>query len=198
MRLIYIIFFISLLGTSGCNNNTGTAKSDSTDTTKSKPQTAAAPIQSKLNDQGTQMLMNVVEKYYVLKNALIATKADNADAAATTLTAVADSFRAYIQKDNSNVALKPYLDTIVAQSKIASSFKDETCEKQRLAFGPLSSAMFGLLKTADLKNAHVYQEYCPMAFNEKGAHWLSNDSDIKNPYFGKKMLECGEVTAVLK
>jgi Cu(I)/Ag(I) efflux system membrane fusion protein len=58
--------------------------------------------------------------------------------------------------------------------------------------------MYGLLKNVDLKNAHVYQEYCPMAFNEKGAHWLSDDSDIKNPYFGKKMLECGEVTDVIK
>jgi hypothetical protein len=33
-----------------------------------------------------------------------------------------------------------------------------------------------------------------MAFDDKGAYWLSAESEIKNPYFGKKMLECGEVT----
>ena len=180
----------------GCNNNTGTGNSSTGDTTKTQPKAAA--IQSKLNDTGTQMLMSVVEKYYGLKNALVATKADNADKAALELSATTDSFRSYVHKDNAGATLKPYLDTIITQSKIAASFKDETCEKQRLAFGPVSSAMFGLLKAADLKNAHVYQEYCPMAFNEKGAHWLSDDSDIKNPYFGKKMLECGEVTDVLK
>jgi Cu(I)/Ag(I) efflux system membrane fusion protein len=32
-----------------------------------------------------------------------------------------------------------------------------------------------------------------MAFNDAGAYWLSKTSDIKNPYFGKKMLICGEV-----
>ena len=198
MRFIYIISACSLFGLASCSGNSGTTSNSTTDTTKSQPKVAATPIQSKLNDQGTQMLMNVVEKYYILKNALVATKADDADAAATALATITDSFRTYVQKDNSGVALKPYLDTIITQSKIASSIKDESCEKQRLAFGPLSSAMFGMLKAADLKNAHVYQEYCPMAFNEKGAHWLSDDSDIKNPYFGKKMLECGEVTDVLK
>jgi Cu(I)/Ag(I) efflux system membrane fusion protein len=54
--------------------------------------------------------------------------------------------------------------------------------------------MYSLLKNADLKNAKVFHEYCPMAFNDKGATWLSDEAEIKNPYFGKKMLECGEVT----
>ncbi len=198
MRLLHITFLAGLLGIAGCNSTSTTSNTSSTDSVKTKLTVTAAPIQSKLNDTGTQMLMSVVEKYYVLKNALVATKADNANAAAAALAATTDSFRSYVQKDNSGVALKPYLDTIITQSKIASSLKDESCEKQRLAFGPLSSSMFGLLKAADLKNAHIYQEYCPMAFNEKGAHWLSDDSYIKNPYFGKKMLECGEVTDVLK
>ena len=58
--------------------------------------------------------------------------------------------------------------------------------------------MFSLLKQADLRNAGIYRQYCPMAFNDKGAYWLSDETDIKNPYFGKKMLECGEVTDTLK
>ena len=58
--------------------------------------------------------------------------------------------------------------------------------------------MFAMLKKADLKNAGVYREYCPMAFDEKGAYWLSNDPEIKNPYFGNKMLDCGDVEDSLK
>ena len=198
MRLVYIAFSVGLLGIISCNSNNATTSTSTTDSTKTQPKVATAPIQSKLNDSGTHLLMAVVEKYYGLKNALVATTADNANSAAVELAAITDSLKNYVQKDNAATALSPYIDTIITQSKIASSMKDETCERQRLAFGPLSSAMFGLLKAADLKNAHVYQEYCPMAFNEKGAHWLSDDSDIKNPYFGKKMLECGEVTDVLK
>ena len=39
----------------------------------------------------------------------------------------------------------------------------------------------------------VYLEFCPMAFDNKGAFWVSKDKEIKNPYFGDKMLKCGEV-----
>jgi Cu(I)/Ag(I) efflux system membrane fusion protein len=32
-----------------------------------------------------------------------------------------------------------------------------------------------------------------MAFNNKGAYWLSETKEITNPYFGASMLACGEV-----
>lgn len=43
----------------------------------------------------------------------------------------------------------------------------------------------------------LYKQYCPMALNDKGAYWLSAQSDIKNPYFGDAMLTCGEVQETL-
>lgn len=39
----------------------------------------------------------------------------------------------------------------------------------------------------------VYELSCPMAFNNDGANWLSRSRQIKNPYFGSQMLECGTV-----
>jgi hypothetical protein len=32
----------------------------------------------------------------------------------------------------------------------------------------------------------------------KKAAWLSETEEIRNPYFGNDMLECGKVTATLK
>jgi Cu(I)/Ag(I) efflux system membrane fusion protein len=32
-----------------------------------------------------------------------------------------------------------------------------------------------------------------MAFDNKGAYWLSNTQEIYNPYFGEEMRFCGEV-----
>lgn len=43
----------------------------------------------------------------------------------------------------------------------------------------------------------VYWMYCPMALKNKGAHWLQDHPDIKNPYFGSSMLGCGEVKSQL-
>jgi len=34
--------------------------------------------------------------------------------------------------------------------------------------------------------------YCPMADDDKGAHWIQKDqSQLMNPYFGATMLHCG-------
>ena len=42
-------------------------------------------------------------------------------------------------------------------------------------------------------NKTLYQDFCPMANDGKGAIWLSEFEDIKNPFFGSKMLKCGKV-----
>ncbi|MBA4058359.1 MAG: hypothetical protein C0490_26815, partial [Marivirga sp.] len=44
----------------------------------------------------------------------------------------------------------------------------------------------------------LYLEYCPMANNNEGAYWLSNEKEIKNPYFGDKMLKCGSVKETIQ
>ena len=44
----------------------------------------------------------------------------------------------------------------------------------------------------------LYQAFCPMYNNNKGGAWLSNSKEIKNPYFGSKMLKCGSVQQEIK
>jgi Cu(I)/Ag(I) efflux system membrane fusion protein len=44
----------------------------------------------------------------------------------------------------------------------------------------------------------IFELYCSMAFNNRGAIWLQQDEDIRNPYFGAQMLKCGEVKRQLK
>ena len=155
---------------------------------------AKGPAQTKLSADGTTKLMSLITSYYGLKNALVATDAAKTEAASKQLAAGAGAMTTFLQSDTTNkISLQPYIDTVVMQSNLVTSIKDPSCEKQRLAFGTLSSAMYALLKKVDLKNGGVYKQYCPMAFNDKGAYWLSEEEEIKNPYFGKKMLECGEV-----
>ncbi len=69
-------------------------------------------------------------------------------------------------------------------------------EEKRQSFEDLSKLMYELVTTFGATET-VYKQYCPMALNDKGAYWLSVNSEIRNPYFGDKMLECGEVEQVL-
>lgn len=39
----------------------------------------------------------------------------------------------------------------------------------------------------------LFRAFCPMAFNDRGATWLSRDEQIRNPYFGSTMFRCGEI-----
>ena len=152
------------------------------------------PVKSKLDSARTQKLISVLDNYYAVKNSLVLSNAAKTEETSGQLAIAADEFRSSLSKDSANLPnVQLYLDTIILQSKLVKETKDPTCERQRLAFSKLSDAMFILMKRVELKNAGIYQQYCPMAFNEKGAYWLSNEADIKNPYYGKKMLECGEV-----
>ncbi|MNY17937.1 hypothetical protein D3C86_1512860 [compost metagenome] len=71
-------------------------------------------------------------------------------------------------------------------------------EAQRALFSDLSNDFIARVKASGLNSGEVYVEYCPMALNDKGASWLSNQKDIKNPYFGESMLTCGEVKETIK
>ena len=176
MRILTVIVLLTCIGCNGGSHHSS----------KGTPSSA-------LSAAGTQKLMNVTVKYYGLKNALVATDAAKAGAEARALASESAAAANEIKNDNAKyTALKPYFDTIGMYSG-AISGSDNNCERQRISFEYVSRAMFMLLKNAEVKNAGIYKQYCPMAFNDKGAYWLSEEEEIKNPYFGKKMLECGEV-----
>jgi hypothetical protein len=50
-----------------------------------------------------------------------------------------------------------------------------------------------MAKKTKLGTGVIYKQFCPMAFDNKGAYWLSSNEEIMNPYFGDKMLHCGKV-----
>jgi Cu(I)/Ag(I) efflux system membrane fusion protein len=193
MRLFLAGIFLLSLGITSCSNNE--AKNEAATADQAPP---AAP-QSKLSDSATAQLMNVVTDYYQLKDAFVSINAAKADEAAKKLAQSAEAMKAAVNGDSSVGAdVLPYLDTVSMGSEKLVAEQDSTIEKKKTHFEKVSDAMYVLLKNVDLKNAGVYRQFCPMAFDDKGAYWLSNESEIKNPYFGKKMLECGEVTDSLK
>lgn len=44
----------------------------------------------------------------------------------------------------------------------------------------------------------MYKIFCSMYDDNKGAYWLSDSKEVKNPYYGEDMLTCGEVQEELK
>lgn len=85
--------------------------------------------------------------------------------------------------------------TAEVAAKIASS---GNLIDQRKGFTILSSDLIALMKSAEIEKGVIFVQHCPMANKGDGGDWLSTEKEIRNPYYGKEMLECGRVTEELK
>lgn len=144
---------------------------ESSESTESIP---AASV-SFSNDETTA----IINSYLDLKDQLVVTDGEKASVEAKKMLSVLEN------SQTSN------LESIkVAAQQIASSIDPE---EQRVAFDLLSQQVLILAKSEMLTEGKLYKQYCPMAKNNTGAFWLSASDQIRNPYFGDKMLTCGSV-----
>lgn len=161
---------------------------------KADQQKEAAPLaQSKNSDAFNQKFASFLETYYHLKDALVLTNDTLATSYARQISLQADSINlSELNADSSIVAMaKANIESIAAEAK--GLVGEKGIEPKRKSFQMISDNMYDLLRTVRYDREVVYHQFCPMAFNDAGAYWLSKSDDIKNPYFGKKMLSCGEV-----
>jgi len=195
MRLLSLSLLLAggLFASCGNASNSSMATADSTKAPAPKP----AP-ESALGPQQTDDMMQMLASYYELKDALVATDTAKADAAAARLSSAAEQFKNSAASLPQYTAMQPKVEHILKASDSILSEKSESIETQRAHFDGISDAMFAVLQEAKLRNGGVYRQHCPMAFDNRGANWLSDTTEVVNPYFGDQMLHCGAVTDTLR
>ena len=80
---------------------------------------------------------------------------------------------------------------------VSSILKTTAIKGQRNHFKQISTSLIEALQVFGV-NEKVFIAFCPMADGDKGAYWLSREEKVINPYFGNKMLTCGEVKQVIE
>ena len=80
---------------------------------------------------------------------------------------------------------------------VSSILKTTVIKEQRNHFKQVSASLIEALQVFGV-NEKVFVAFCPMADSNKGAYWLSIEKKVINPYFGNKMLTCGEVKQVIE
>lgn len=138
----------------------------------------------------------VLNSYYALRDALVSGDTAAANTAAGNLIQSADELKLDELKsiDTSNIIIptaKTYTGGISSEGK--GLLGENNIEEKRKSFQMISGNLFDLTRTVRFSKEKVYLLHCPMAFNNTGADWLSNSKEIRNPYFGDKMLTCGAV-----
>ncbi|MFZ6051349.1 DUF3347 domain-containing protein [Halocola ammonii] len=184
-----ILFALAFFTFTSCSEG-GSGESDSNDeSTKTENTEASSKEKSKTEEMLEKLSSSeyssedmqsdsyaIVTAYLTLKKSLVSSNAEFAQVAGTNL--------AEKIEDNEDLA------EVKTQAEEISNLKD--IEKQRELFHSISQEMYTFLKQNPIEGKKLYHQFCPMAFDNQGAHWISESKEIRNPYFGDKMMKCGK------
>ena len=166
--------------------------------TEVKSSTMQTPSTAPINADAktTVSIKEIVTAYLQLKNAL--TK-DNSASAATAGTSLETVFTTFDKTTLSADQKKIYEDVEDDAREHAEHIGKNggNIVHQREHFEMLSKDMYDLVKAFGGSQV-LYKDFCPMYNNNKGAFWLSETKEIKNPYLGKAMPTCGTMKEEMK
>lgn len=131
----------------------------------------------------------IIEGYLQIKNGLVS---DSKEATAKGATALVTSFSEFDMSKLTGETHNEYMEIMESAKEHAEHIVKSDMKHQREHFEALSTDINDLVALLGTEKT-LYQDFCPMANNNKGAYWLSEVKEIKNPYFGASMLKCGSV-----
>lgn len=136
------------------------------------------------NSQSKQVLAD----YMSLKDALVATDEKAAANAGKKLESTLKNFDVTSYSAEQQKELK---DIVEDAMEHAEHIGKSEIDHQREHFKLLSKDVMDMVAITGTENT-LYQQFCPM-YADGGGAWLSMEKNIRNPYFGSKMMKCGEV-----
>ena len=141
-------------------------------------------------------LNRLINSYLSLKDAFVASSKKDVKNELTHLEKMIGSVDMTLVKGDAHMFwMKKHKEMTQAINEMR---KQSTVDSKREKLDELSMAIIETAKAFKLDGDSYVVQYCPMANNDQGGYWLSNSEQIRNPYFGDKMLKCGEVKEVLK
>jgi hypothetical protein len=200
-RSILFSLLLSATGLAFLTNCSGSKKEEATEShdehaSGSTAEAEASAPQFEVEAKFKEQLGAVFTAYVELKDAFVATDA------AKVKTEAKETIDALAKVDMKLLTGAAHNDWMNYLSPLETSLKEiesaSDIEAQRKSFSTVSDNLYKSVKAFGLSGQTAYYEYCPMAFNNEGAYWLSDKDQVRNPYFGDKMLTCGQVKEKLK
>ena len=124
----------------------------------------------------------VLSQYLSIKDALVASNSENAQLAAKNL-------QETLAKSTGFETAQKMVDSIATNGDLA---------QQRKVFTNLNNELIPIFRKAVLSKGAFYVQFCPMANEGSGGYWLAQEEEVRNPYYGDEMLNCGEVKETIK
>jgi len=208
-KIISAIAIVSALVFSACSNSSPKNEHEghdmsktSTDTTQhvsatdDKDVKAVSVVFTNVDAKAAASIKEIADHYLHIKNALAndngSEAANGAKAMQAAISKLDKSLLTAEQKtayDKNEEELKEHAEHIAKNG--------DKISHQRSHFAMLSEVVYELIKNFGAGRS-LYHDHCPMYNENQGAMWLSEMKEVKNPYFGSKMLTCGTVEEVIK
>ena len=134
----------------------------------------------------------ILSDYFNLKDALVA---DDTKKAAQSGTKLVVSLRAFDMDSYTKEQQKELADIIEDAAEHAEHISESAIDHQREHFKTLSKDITDMVAITGTKST-LYEQFCPMY--DKGSAWLSTSNEVRNPYYGSKMLKCGKVQKTIQ
>nr|WP_293842934.1 efflux RND transporter periplasmic adaptor subunit [uncultured Arsenicibacter sp.] len=160
------------------------------------PNTGGATASHTAPDAFKKQLTSVYEASLKLTEALVASNPAGAKSAAVNVEKTLAGVDMLLLKGQAHTDWMTYLNAMNEGLKTLRNIGD--LEKQRTAYAEFEDGLYRSIKAYGITDKPVYRQYCPMALNNKGSYWLSDEKPIRNPYFGNMMLTCGETKEEIK
>lgn len=134
----------------------------------------------------------ILGDYFNLKDALVG---DDSKKAGTAGAKLAVSLKSFSASKYSAVDKKELADIIDDATEHAEHISKSPIDHQRDHFKTLSKDISDLVAITGTK-IKLYEQFCPMY--QKGSTWLSKSNEVRNPFYGSKMLTCGKVQRTIQ
>ncbi len=200
MKAIHLSMVMMIAGfLFSCNNEGNSTENKNVEkegTTVSTRQTSNETATTTNADNSNNPINNILSTYLDIKNALAA---DNSQDAANAGKAMHEALQ-NVDKSAMDAKQKAAFEEVEEDVNEHAEHINENknnIKHQREHFDLLSQDMYDLVKAFGAGRT-LYQANCSMYNNNKGASWLSESKDIKNPYYGDEMLTCGTIEEEIK
>ena len=207
-KLLFSVLTISAISFAACKNGNNKNEHEGHDMSSMKTDTmqatatdnkdikAVSVTYTKVDPKVSAAINEIVNQYLRIKNALAS---DNGGEAANGGKAMVNAI-AKIDKSLFTAEQKNAFDKDEEGLKEDAEHigkKGDDIAHQRSHFTSLSEAVYNLVRAFGAGRP-LYHDHCPMAKNNEGAMWISELKEVKNPYFGSAMPDCGSVEEIIK
>lgn len=153
--------------------------------------TNKSAVSTSIKVEHSQSVTSIIDNYLALKNALAEDDAKKAANSGKMLFDAFGKFNLSSQSASQQKELKDILDDAKEHAEHI-SLSSGDIEHQREHFEILGTDIKDMIVITGA-DRNLYQIYCPMYNDGKGGKWLNESKEVKNPFFGSKMLKCGNV-----